>query len=167
MTAVDFVIILLLLSYLSGISTIFGWQHLCYSLCIDPSPMVLIRPSVDWGALSFLIEGGTKPRLNWSYIPFLLGLDCFSQVTQGCHYLSQFRLPESSKLLWSLLFLKLACLAVDWIVWDVQNPFSTFFLSLCYLMVDSGHFQSKAPNLNWKDTKGKEPSPCLTKIAFS
>lgn len=67
MTIVDFVIILLLF-YLSDISTIFGWQHLCYSLGIDPSLMDLIGPSADWGTLSFLIEGGTKPKLNWSYL---------------------------------------------------------------------------------------------------
>lgn len=105
---------------------------------------VLIGPSADQGAVSFLIEGGTKPRLHWPHF-FSLDLIAPARWHQGAIISLTVRLLESSKLLWSLPFQKLACWAVDWILWDVQDPFSIFFLCLYYPWLILVIFNQRSP----------------------
>lgn len=79
---------------------------------------------------------GTKPRLGQSH---LLSLESEAQEARDTRIPTSLSIPAA----WTsphppcaplaaliLAFQKLDCLAVDWILWDVQDPFSTFFLCL-------------------------------------
>lgn len=134
--------------------------------------MVLTGPSTDQGALCTPIEG-TKPGQSWSYL-FSLELEAGVRWHKDWHF-SQFLLPDSPEPPWSLPFQKLDCLAVDWILWNVQDwilwnvqgPFRAFFFCRCQPRADSVIFHQRAPESpgsTWKVGnegywEGQESSP--------
>lgn len=102
----------------------------CFALSILATLGVLISPgpSADQWALSISVWGCHKTRARPVMdIRFLPGIGGLRQVKHEYWHLSSFLLSEFPELPWSLPFQKLDCLAVDWILWDVPNPFNTFF----------------------------------------